>query len=113
MLAILQAIPAADDPHAIVATLLDAVPSGSYLAISHPSSDFLDQETQQGIGDSWNGRVQQQFTFRGRDQVAQFFAGTDLIDPGLVLVEEWHPEPGTVVAAAAKSAMWGAVGRKR
>jgi SAM-dependent methyltransferase len=111
MLAILQAIPAADDPHAIVATLLDAVPPGSYLAISHPSSDFLDQETQQGIGDSWNGRVQQQFTFRSRDQVAQFFTGTDLIDPGLVLVEEWRPEPGTV--AVAKSAMWGAVGRKR
>ena len=113
MLAILQAIPDADDPHAIVATLLDAVPSGSYLAISHPSSDFLDQETQEGIGDSWNGRVQQQFTFRSRDQVAQFFAGTDLVDPGLVLVEEWRPEPGTVAVAAGKSAMWGAVGRKR
>ncbi len=107
----MQAIPAADDPHAIVATLMDAVPSGSYLAISHPSSDFLDQETQQGIGDSWNGRVQQQFTFRSRDQVARFFAGTDLIDPGLVLVEEWRREPGTV--AVGKSAMWGAVGRKR
>jgi len=95
----------------LAAQLLDAVPSGSYLAISHPSSDFLDQETQQGIGDSWNGRVQQQFTFRSRDQVAQFFAGTDLIDPGLALVEEWRPEPGTV--AVGKSAMWGAVGRKR
>ena len=60
---------------------------------------------------SCNGRVQQQFTFRSRDQVAQFFAGTDLIDPGLVLVEEWRPEPGT--AAVGKSAVWGAVGRKR
>jgi len=111
MLAILQAIPDADDPHAIVATLMDAVPSGSYLAISHPSSDFLDQDTQQGIGDSWNGKVQQQFTFRPRDQVARFFAGTDLIEPGLVLVEEWRPEPGTVTEG--KSAMWGAIGRKR
>ena len=111
MLAILQAIPDADDPHAIVATLMDAVPSGSYLAISHPSSDFLDQETRQGIGDSWNGKVQQQFTFRPRDQVARFFAGTDLIEPGLVLVEEWRPEPGSV--AEGKSAMWGAIGRKR
>ena len=74
-----------------MATLLDAVPSGSYLAISHPSSDFLEQETQQGIGDSWNGKVQQQFTFRAHDQVARFFAGTDLVDPGLALVEEWRP----------------------
>ena len=52
-----------------------------------------------------------QFTFRPRDQVARFFAGTDLIEPGLVLVEEWRPEPGTVPEG--KSAMWGAVGRKR
>jgi hypothetical protein len=37
--------------------------------------------------------------------------GTDLIDPGLVLVEEWRPEPGIVTEG--KSAMWGAVGRKR
>ncbi len=111
LLAILQAIPDADDPHAIVATLMDAVPSGSYLTISHPSTDFLDQETQQGIGDSWNGKVQQQFTFRPRDQVARFFAGTDLIEPGLVLVEEWRPEPGSVTEG--RSAMWGAIGRKR
>jgi hypothetical protein len=111
MLAILQAIPDADDPHAIVATLMDAVPTGSYLAISHPSSDFLDQETQQGIGDSWNGKVQQQFTFRPHDQVARFFAGTDLVEPGLALVEEWRPEPGSVTEG--RSAMWGAIGRKR
>jgi hypothetical protein len=111
MLAILQAIPDADDPYAIVASLMDAVPSGSYLAISHPSSDLLDRETKQGIDDSWNGTVQQQFTFRSHDQVARFFADTDLIEPGLVLVEEWRPEPGTL--AEGKSAMWGAVGRKR
>jgi len=61
-----------------VATLLDAVavrqlPSPSLT----PSSDFpRPGKRQEGIGDSWNGRVQQQFTFRSRDQVAQFFAGT-------------------------------------
>ena len=111
LIGILQCIPNEDDPAGVIKQLMDAVPSGSYLAISHPSSDFLDQETQQGIGDSWNGKVQQQFTFRPHDQVARFFAGTDLIEPGLVLVEEWRPEPGSV--AEGKSAMWGAIGRKR
>lgn len=61
-------------------------------------------------GRTWP-RVQQQFTFRSHDQVARFFAATDLIEPGLVLVEEWRPEPGTL--AEGKPAMWGAVGRKR
>src|SRR6201987_1923858 len=57
LLAILHALPDSDDPYAIVAAVMDAVPSGSYLAISHAGSDRLDQESQQSIGDSWNGRV--------------------------------------------------------
>ena len=82
-----------------------------YLAISHGASDLLDQETWKGIGDSWNGRVQQQFIWRSRDQVARFFAGTDLVEPGLVPVEEWRPEPDSTDKA--KPAGWGVVGRKR
>jgi hypothetical protein len=43
--------------------------------------------------------------------VTRFFAGMDLVEPGLVPVEKWRPEPGTVDAG--KSAVWGGVGRKR
>ena len=111
MLAVLHALPDSDDPYAIVARLLDAVPSGSYLAISHAGSDRLDQEAQQSIDDSWTGRVQQDFTLRSREQVARFFAGTDLIEPGVVAVEEWRPEPGT--GGEGKSTVWCAVGRRR
>jgi hypothetical protein len=111
MLAILHAIPDPDDPYGIVDRLLDAVPSGSYLAISHGASDVLDQETTQSLARSWNSRGQQQFTWRSREQVARFFTGTDLVEPGLVQVDEWRPEPGTLNEG--KSAGWGAVGRKR
>jgi hypothetical protein len=65
----------------------------------------------QGIDDSWNGRIQQQFTWRSREQVARFFAGTDLVDPGLVPVDQWRPELGP--PGEGNSAAWGAVGRKR
>jgi hypothetical protein len=54
---------------------------------------------------------QQHFTWRSREQVARFFEGTDLIDPGLVRVEEWRPP--TVTADAGRSSFWCAVGRKR
>ena len=111
MLAILHAVPDADNPHEIVARLLGALPSGSYLVISHGASDLLDQKTMQGIDDSWNGRIQQQFTWRSRDQVARFFAGTDLVEPGLVPVGEWRPDPG--ITDEGKSAAWGAIGRKQ
>jgi hypothetical protein len=111
MLAILHAIPDSDSPHAIVARLMDAVPSGSYLAISHPGSDLFSREALEGIMDVADRRMQQKFAFRTREQVARFFAGTDLVEPGLVRLEEWRPEPGTDWAK--KSAGWCAVGRKR
>jgi len=111
MLAILHALPDSDDPYAIVARLLDAVPSGSYLAISHAAGDLLDREMLESIKDAWRGKMQQQIIWRTREQVARFFAGTDLVDPGLVRVEEWRPEPGT--ADGRKFAGWAAVGRKQ
>jgi len=111
LLAILHAIPDADDPYAIVAKLLDAVPPGSYLALSHIASDLLDAETQQSLTGVSDRMIQQDFTFRARDEVMRLFEGTDLVPPGLVRVEEWRPEPGP--DDTAKSSLWVGVGRKR
>jgi hypothetical protein len=82
LLAIVPVIPDSDDPHAIVAKVMDAVPSGSHLAISHSGTDLFDQET----GDSFRGVVnqmmRQHYTPRSREQVTRFFAGMDLVEPG-------------------------------
>ena len=110
LLAILHAVPDADDPWAIVATLLKAVPPGSYLAISTSAGDLMDPGALARLQDTWKGSVQQQLAFRGRGQVARFFAGTDLVEPGLVPVDEWRAEPGTAVGG--NPAMWAGVGRK-
>jgi S-adenosyl methyltransferase len=110
MLALLHVIPDSDDPYAIVAKLMDAVPSGSYLAISTSAGDLLGPEALARLKDTWKGSVQQQLTFRDREQVARFFAGTDLVEPGLVPVDEWRAEPGP--ASEGNSAMWAGVGRK-
>jgi hypothetical protein len=111
LLAILHVIPDSDDPHAIVARLLDAVPSGSYLAITHSGTDLFDA----GTGDSFRGVInqvmRQRYSPRSREEVTRFFAGTDLVPPGLVALEEWRPEPSA--AEAGQSAIYGAVGRKR
>ena len=59
-----------------------------------------------------SGRVmQQRMTMRDRDEVARFFAGTDLVEPGMVRVEDWRTEPGA--RTAERSCLWCAVGRKR
>jgi S-adenosyl methyltransferase len=111
LISILHAIPDADDPHAIVAELLDAVPPGSYLAISHMGSDLYQADTRQGLADIADRMGQQNINWRSREQVARFFEGTDLVDPGLVRVEEWRPAASA--ADAQRSSLWCAVGRKR
>jgi hypothetical protein len=110
LLAILHAIPDGDDPHAIVATIMDALPSGSYLAISHAGSDLLDQETLDRVRDLVTEMIHLQPGLRSREQVGRFFAGMDLVEPGLVRLEEWRPGPAD---AAGRSTCWCAVGRKR
>ena len=111
MLTILHALPDSDDPFAIVAKIIDAVPPGSYLAITHAASDLIDPQELQRLYDSLNGKARQQFQWRTREQVARFFDRTDLVEPGLVRVDDWRPEPGA--AGTRKSGMWAAAARKR
>jgi hypothetical protein len=110
MLFILHAIPDSDDPHAIVATVLDALPPGSYLALSHLGSDLFDEEAQEGFHSIVGRTSQQQYTGRSREQMLRFFEGMELVAPGLVRIEEWRPDPGSV--SDYKSTAWAAVGRK-
>ena len=111
LLALLHAVPDADKPYDIVATLLDAVPSGSYLVISHAGSDLLDAGKHDSLMGVADRMIQNKITYRSREQLAPFFDGTDLVEPGLVRVEEWRPDPGTVTTE--RSTLWGAAGRKR
>jgi S-adenosyl methyltransferase len=111
LVAILHVIPEGDDPYGIVATLMDAMPPGSYLAISHMASELLSQETRERLEHHSGTAMQQRLTARTREQVTRFFTGTDLLAPGLVRAEQWRPDPGA--SDADESVLWGAVGRKR
>jgi hypothetical protein len=110
LLAILHAIPDSDDPHAIVAMIMDELPSGSYLAISHAGSDLLDQEKLDYVRNLVTEKIHLRPGLRDREQIGRFFAGMDLVDPGLVRVEEWRPGPA---GTAGRSTAWCAVARKR
>jgi hypothetical protein len=110
LIAILHAIGDDDDPYGIVATLLDAVPSGSYLVLSHGASD-IDAEQMAEVARRINRASHQQFTPRSQAEVTRFFDGLELLEPGVVRVEAWRPVPG--VEAVDRSAMWGGVAVKR
>jgi hypothetical protein len=111
LLMILHVIPDSDDPYAIVAKVMDALPSGSYLAVSHLGSELLDAEAKRGFENIVSRTAQQQYIGRTHEQMARFFAGMDLVEPEIVRVEEWRPDPGA--GETGRSALWCALGRKR
>ncbi len=111
MLMILHVIPDTDDPYAKVAAVMDALAPGSYLAVSHLGAELLDTAKKQGFDDVVRRQAQQQYIGRSRAEMTRFFAGTDLVEPGLVRVEEWRPAPDA--HAETTSTLWCGLGRKR
>jgi hypothetical protein len=107
--AILHFLPDDDEPYAIVRRLLDALPGGSYLVLSHITADFEPEE--------W-GRFAaimraQGITTRLRDraEVARFFDGLELVEPGVVPILQWRPDAAAPLTDA-QAALYGGVARK-
>ena len=109
LLGILHLIQDSEQPYKIVADLMDALPSGSYLAISHPAIDSHPGQAE--AQKRYNERVSTPQTMRTRAQVARFFDGLELVPPGVVYVHTWRPDPGDIVPADTVSA-YGGVARK-
>jgi hypothetical protein len=109
LVSVLHMIDDQDDPHSIVARLMDAMPPGSFLALTHVASD-LEPEAMAEMTRRMSQHVAQRATPRDRATVARLFAGLELVPPGLVRVPEWRPE--SAEAAAAPSTQWGGVARK-
>jgi S-adenosyl methyltransferase len=86
----LHAISDDDDPHGIVARIVSALPPGSYLAISHPASD-IEPERVTDLLDRLNRLSYQQYIGRTYAQVLRFFEGLELVEPGLVQIQQWRP----------------------
>jgi hypothetical protein len=110
LMAVLQFIPDEDDPHAIPVQLMDAVPPGSYLVISHPASD-IQAKAMATMATQLSELMTQRVTPRSHAQVSRFFGGLELVEPGVVRAPEWRPE--TEADAAGASTMWGGVARKQ
>ena len=89
MLGVLHCIPDEDDPAAIVARLMAAVPPGSYLVIAHPASDVAEQLSR-SMGD-YNKQAAAPLTARSHAEVSQFFVGLDLVEPGVVFLRSCWP----------------------
>ncbi len=109
LMAVLQFVMDEERPGDIVAELLDAVPSGSYLVLSHPASD-IDAASMRELAERLNRLMVQRVALRSRAEVTRFFDGQDLIEPGVVRIPEWRPD--APADRGIPSTMWGGAARK-
>ena len=118
LLAILHFVPDDQDPQGIVARFRDALPPGSYLAISHGTTDIPERHDMSPAQMAEMGaRVERLYQLpnasivsRTRAQVERFFDGFDLVEPGLVEIQRWRPDSQSSLLPGG---FYGGVGRRR
>jgi hypothetical protein len=110
LVAILHAIPDQDDPLGLVARYCQALPSGSYVAIGHVTADSRPDEVEKIR--QLTDRTTTPLTMRSRAQVERFFAGLELVEPGLVWAPQWRPDYPDEVEAPERASNYAGVGRK-
>ncbi|MGC0335933.1 SAM-dependent methyltransferase [Streptomyces sp. SLBN-8D4] len=93
LVAILHFVEDADDPYDAVAELRDAFAPGSLLVLTHAAFEGipLSQEQVQGAMDVYED-IRNPLIMRSRNQIARFFEGYDMVEPGLVPMPRWRPE---------------------
>ncbi|NEC86180.1 SAM-dependent methyltransferase [Streptomyces sp. SID12501] len=89
LVAVVHFLADAENPGEIVATLRDALPTGSFLVLSHATGDFADRTDAQA---EYSRKATATLNLRPRAEVERFFAGFELLEPGLTQVPFWHPD---------------------
>ncbi|MEU1283337.1 SAM-dependent methyltransferase [Kitasatospora sp. NPDC005856] len=88
MVALLHFVPDLADAHAIVKHLLDPLPSGSALVLSHATAE-LDPSGATKVQEIYN-QAGTSLRLRHKAEFATFFEGLDLLSPGIVPAHRWH-----------------------
>jgi hypothetical protein len=92
LVAVLMYFRDTDDPNPfeMVATVMEPMPSGSYLAVTHPTPDFNPEETAHAVAAAEAAGIT--LVPRGQAEIARFFSGLDVVDPGVTPVLSWRPD---------------------
>ncbi|ROP39573.1 SAM-dependent methyltransferase [Saccharothrix texasensis] len=113
MIALLHFVPDAEDPRGIVGDYRDALPDGSYLAISHAGFEEGDWDPAWDDARGVYNRGVSEMCFRRQHEIEGMFDGFDLVEPGVARLPLWRPEsPEDVDEGAARFISFGGVGRK-
>ena len=105
LVAVLHFVGDDQQAHAVIRELLAQLAPGSYLVASHATGDFLvDEDTRQKLS-------AYDFVLRDGDQFAGFFAGLDLLEPGITPITSWRPDPDEVMPPPEQASVYGVVAR--
>ncbi|MDH6698316.1 nucleotide-binding universal stress UspA family protein [Streptomyces sp. MAA16] len=112
LIALLHFVSDDDGAHDLVRRLVSALPSGSYLVISHATADFTPEESAAAIEKLKAAGVT--LALRSRQEFSRFFDGLELVEPGVEVPQHWHPELGDPVPGQDDGVIpgYGAVARK-
>ncbi|MGF7236730.1 MAG: SAM-dependent methyltransferase [Frankia sp.] len=106
LVAVMHCVPDEDDPYSVVRRLAAALAPGSYLVLSHPAADVNPSAGAGNAAARMNQMMPAKVTMRRRDDVARFFDGFELLEPGVVAATQWRTDD------SAPTAMWAGVGRR-
>jgi S-adenosyl methyltransferase len=109
MVSVLHFLDDDSGPHAAVARYVRAMAPGSYLVLSHIAGEDSDEQSQ---ARNLYQKDAVPILGRTREQVAAFFTGMEIVEPGIVWTPQWHPETTDEVADPERSKGYAAVGRK-
>jgi len=108
MLGILNFVLDTEQAQTITRRLMDAVPTGSYLALAHPTLELGGEMNAPAMA-FWNENAAPPIRTRTGEEIGRFFEGLELVEPGLVSCSRWRPDTGD---EPAEIPQYGAVGRK-
>lgn len=111
LIGVLHFLRDSDDPHGIVARIVEALAPGSYLALGHLASD-INPEEMSALAERYDESVDEAMVVRSHAEVTRFFDGMELVDPGVVPLDQWRPTDPAAATSGFVLPAYGAVARK-
>jgi S-adenosyl methyltransferase len=91
LVAVLHFIRDEEDPLGIVAWLRDAMAPGSFVVCSHATADLYPQQVGAKVMGAYD-RATAPLVLRSLEDIARFFDGFEVVEPGLVQLSRWRPD---------------------
>lgn len=99
------------NPSAVFAAYRDALPTGSYLALTHVTNDF-DRDRTEELTDEMTKNSQNKAQARSKEEIRSFFGEYELVDPGLVTTSQWRPDLPDEVESPERDGLYAGVAVK-